>query len=358
MALDFPNSPTAGQLYAAPNGVTYQWSTTYTAWLPLAVTSAGTGDFFATTTALIATGGPTTVVFPTVVTGNSGGWYNTANGRYTPPAGRYLLYGLLNASSTTSAITTSIILRKNGTAILSALGSAGAANLWSMPAFSGEFDANGTDWFDIQSQNGGDRTGVTSWFGAFPISAAGPAAGTGSSWRQIARYVPSGGETQIDFQNIPVDINDLELRFDVIPATNACDISLRGFDGSGTIVTTNYFWALSAVYPQMANGSAPLGYGSTTNTYTATLIMNDPVAGGRISNSSGVNGRATLSNIRSTRNKYVHFQTEYLTDNTTAWYAVVGSGAMQIATTLTGLRLYFTTSNFAAGGAVSLWGSP
>jgi hypothetical protein len=33
-ALDFPNSPTNGQVYAAANGASYQWSTTGSRWLP------------------------------------------------------------------------------------------------------------------------------------------------------------------------------------------------------------------------------------------------------------------------------------------------------------------------------------
>jgi len=356
--LDFPNSPTAGQLYAAPNGVTYQWSTTYTAWLPLAVTSAGTGDFFATTTALIPTGGPTTVVFPTVVTGNSGGWYSTANGRFTPPAGRYAFFAQLTASSTTGAITTLIYLRKNGTAILSAQGSAGAANLWSMPTLFCEFDANGTDWFDIQSQNGGDRTGVTSWFGAYPISAAGPAAGTVGSWRRIARIVPVAGQTNIDFINIPADINDLELRYDLTPAANGGYIYLQMYNAAGALDNGSiYVYMTDHSNHSSAAGSNVTNYPSGGSS-TAILIGGLNTASWGVSSTYSVQGRATINNIREpAHQKYVTYHYVFVDQSNTYYANEVGGAARSTNGALTGLRLY-SSNNFAAGGAVSLYGSP
>src|SRR5262245_45489016 len=217
--IDFPASPTAGQLFVAPNGVTYQWSSTYTAWLPLAVTSAGVGDFSAI---YFGSGLPatlTTLIFPTVVSGNVGGWYSTSTGRYTPPAGRFFMYSGITGGYSAGATQLIIQLRKNGSVMASASGSAttGQANFVAEPTILYQADANGTDWFDVQVQSTSAASNVSGncWFGAFPISAAGPAAGTGSSWRQIARVVPTAGQATIDLQNVPADINDLELRFDL-----------------------------------------------------------------------------------------------------------------------------------------------
>ena len=40
-AIDFPPSPTDGQLFSAPNGVIYQWSAPFTAWLSLGGANSG-----------------------------------------------------------------------------------------------------------------------------------------------------------------------------------------------------------------------------------------------------------------------------------------------------------------------------
>src|SRR5262245_13969476 len=109
MALDFPNSPTAGQLFVAPNGVTYQWASTPSPglWLPLAVTSAGVGDFYANVNATGWPASATTVTNFVVQSGNNGGWFVPATGRFTPPAGRYYLFSggtTGHASSACSAL--------------------------------------------------------------------------------------------------------------------------------------------------------------------------------------------------------------------------------------------------------------
>src|SRR5215475_10107745 len=252
MAIDFPSSPTAGQLYVAPNGVSYQWSTTYTAWLPLSVTSAGVDDFFAQVQTITFTTTPTVIVFTPVVTGNSGGWYSTSTGRYTPPAGRYCLNASIGGGNSTVATTLVIQIRKNGTAILNASLTTGAANFNGTVPIHEIVDANGTDYFEIAgSVAAGASTNISgffSWFSAFPISAAGPATGTGSSWRQIARVVPTAGQATVDFQNIPSDINDLEVRWDVTPTANANDLILQFYDNTGTLDATSGHYVFSYVY--------------------------------------------------------------------------------------------------------------
>src|SRR5262249_23272477 len=140
-------------------------------WVPADVSVAqqatAPGDFLATSTA--ATPAATqTIIFPTVVTGNSGSWYNVANGRFTPPAGRYRISACLGRSmSTGSPGSQQCVLRKNGTALVTGTGTVAGNFFWAQAIVDGEYDANGTDWFDIQC--GGtawDRTPALSWFTA------------------------------------------------------------------------------------------------------------------------------------------------------------------------------------------------
>ena len=361
MALDFPNSPTAGQLYAAPNGVTYQWSSTYTAWLPLAVTSAGVGDFFSNMT---VSGWPATptVYGVTVVTGNAGGWYNVGTGRFTPPAGRYHLFAGGYTGNSTVAIGATISLRKNGTVVNSGSQYAAVANALAQVMVADTLDANGTDYFEIQigASAATNMTGYL-WFGAFPISAAGPAAGTGSSWRRIARVVPVAGQATIDFQNIPADINDLELRFAVSPATNNANLYMRFYDASGVLDATASHYLTMNGYTQLgatAGGSVTSYHWASTSS-AIVFNLNSANWGASNANNSIMDGRATINNIRDIRTKVAHFSLHYVESTQTynAWLTGVGE-RHAVSGAITGLRLSWDTGNFAAGGAVSLYGSP
>ena len=87
-AIDFPASPSIGQAFTAGNGVTYTWN----GLLWVASGASAGGDVYAKNSTGFGIGTTETVVsFNTIVTGNSGGWYNTSNGRFTPPAGRYFI---------------------------------------------------------------------------------------------------------------------------------------------------------------------------------------------------------------------------------------------------------------------------
>src|SRR5215475_8694724 len=134
-----------------------------------------------------------------------------------------------------------------------------------------------------------------SWFAAFPISAAGPAAGTGSSWRQIARVVPTAGQATVDFQNVPADINDLRLHFDVVPTANANSLALTFFDNVGTIdnTATHYQYNVVNASSGMTSGGAPAIQNSVTTTVTNAILLDYGVATRRVQNSSGIRGRIT-----------------------------------------------------------------
>jgi microcystin-dependent protein len=145
-----------------------------TAWVRANVASPG-GDFMAKNNAgfVVPQNVWTTIVWDTVVTGNSGGWYSTSTGRFTPPAGRYLIRSSVIMGSSANATTLNYILRKNGTQIAQGGQVPGTANWYGDPEVEVLIDANGTDWFDVQAT--GNATNITSTansgvFMAFPIS--------------------------------------------------------------------------------------------------------------------------------------------------------------------------------------------
>jgi hypothetical protein len=168
--IDFPSSPTVGQLYTAPNGVTYQWNGTL--WLTNSAGGSGAvqagGGTFAP-----ATGVDVVINFPTVMQGNTGNWLNLVNGRYTPPAGRYFLQVTHGVQAPTGGNGTwTLKPRKNGVVIPNEGASASGGPQFSIPITVGVYvDANGTDYFEwvancasagMANQGGG--------FTAFPLS--------------------------------------------------------------------------------------------------------------------------------------------------------------------------------------------
>ena len=170
MAIDFPASPTVGQLATLTNGVTYIW--TGTLWLASGA-SAG-GDFCANQTssfpAIPASDG--TLILTQVVSGNSPvAYYSTSTGRYTPPAGRYAIQGGYTASGAALQSFT-VSVRKNGTVLQIVNDTCAAVAQWGNPSVAVVVDANGTDWFDLQgsSSAGGGGTVGAMYFQAFPIS--------------------------------------------------------------------------------------------------------------------------------------------------------------------------------------------
>jgi len=130
------------------------------------------GDFFAFGYNVPGIGTtPTTALNIPVLTGNAGGWFNSATGRWTPPAGRYHLYGGYSFYSSSSLILGSIYLRKNGVVITQFNASSGpSANHYGEATTQANVDANGTDWFDLQCYTHIGNSGNMIAFGAFPLS--------------------------------------------------------------------------------------------------------------------------------------------------------------------------------------------
>jgi len=214
--LDFPASPTDGQQFNAPNGILYQWNAAGSVWLAMGgSTSSATisatppsnpfvgqlwwspdlgrlfiyyndgnssqwvpasptapllqsVDFFATGTPALGTTAQVFTLASSV--GNSGAWYNSANGRFTPPAGRYNLFAMIGGLSNAGAIGIIGQLRKNGTVIgPGSSGSSPAANMWGIVPVTAQVDANGTDYFDFLVSCNPAATGSEGYFGAFMV---------------------------------------------------------------------------------------------------------------------------------------------------------------------------------------------
>lgn len=167
--IDFPSAPTDGQLFWASNNVAYQWDAAKGLWL-VAAASNVRGDFFATVASPNAVSGSLAVVlFATVVTGNAGGWYNPANGRFTPPPGRYLLTYTLYANLTAAGHFHSYFY-KNGATIGGAASQYVAASGGNgTVANSIEVDANGTDYFDVRVNATASGTINGANFSAIPV---------------------------------------------------------------------------------------------------------------------------------------------------------------------------------------------
>lgn len=89
----------------------------------------------------------TLVTFPNEDHDN-GGFFNPANGRWTPPAGRYRISAGVLVAGTAAGANNAIILRKNGTQIRQgAVQTTGAGS--TTLVVDGVFYANGTDYFDV-----------------------------------------------------------------------------------------------------------------------------------------------------------------------------------------------------------------
>src|SRR5262245_5705744 len=137
----------------------------------------------------------------------------------------------------------------------------GGANYVGNAHHQGIVDCNGTDVIDVQVYCGvASNVNLPFWFGAFalPGGAQPPPASYGSSWRRLGRVVPTAAQATVDFQNLASDINDLELRWDVLNATNLVNLMLQLYGSSGALDTTtaNYSWAMTAPLYGL-NGTAP-----------------------------------------------------------------------------------------------------
>jgi len=165
-SLDFPSSPTSGQVFTGGNGVQYVWSGTV--WLASGA-SAG-GDFMATNSADFTISTPAVRAWNTVMNGNAGNYYSTSTGRYTPPAGRYLIRSQLKGATSGAGNTIYTAIRKNGVDVGYSLDTATSAGNWAECDFEAIVDANGTDYFENTLWADAVTTSTAGYFLAYPIS--------------------------------------------------------------------------------------------------------------------------------------------------------------------------------------------
>lgn len=186
-------------------------------------------------------------------------------------------------------------------------------------------------------------------------------------WRMITRIVPSAGQATIDINpgTIPADINSLMFEAHALPQTNDVGFFLRFNDGTG--------WDASAAYysnAALSQSNVTIGGNATQTTDTAPpsgtstnqIRMTYNAAGNGVSSTSpeGILVEGRIGNIRQTalRRRGI-FSSYYWQANNNSMNSVVGGFSWQnTAGILQGLRFYFGTGNFAAGGAITLWGSP
>lgn len=95
---------------------------------------------------------------------------------------------------------------------------------------------------------------------------------------------------------------------------------------------------------------------------TANLVVfNYQGAGNGVANNVeyGFSASVNIYNIRDTaRTKKATFSCNYLNGAVTTENTTHGGGHLPISGAITGLRFQFFPGTFAAGGAVTLWGSP
>jgi hypothetical protein len=246
--IDFPASPTNGQVFSATNGVVYVYSTAYSSWLAQnpAPPIGGTGDFLATITG-VSVGTAVTTPTPLVVqSGNSGGWFVPATGRWTPPAGRYFIWAGMTCAPT-GASNCYVFLRKNGTAFISGNTTVTTAAFWGEPTAQYTVDANGTDWFDCQVQSANFATGASStiWFGASPLTGmqgpTGPLpAGALSLYNEVVLAAPATTMAV----TIPANAKAIEIWFMATNVANAVDATgllLNDMQGASVNVGANHY---------------------------------------------------------------------------------------------------------------------
>jgi hypothetical protein len=260
--IDFPNSPSDGQTFLAPTGVQYRWVAASSLWLATSGTTPG-GDFCAYSSAppSLVANTVTQAILNTIYSGNAGGWYNTSTGRYTPPAGRYLLMaGFFATVPSASQLQTS--LRKNGVNLAGAssnlLGVGGQVpnvNWYGDPQGTAIVDASGTDYFDFTIYSGVATPVSSIWFMAFPLSGVqGPAGPVGPGAIGLYSEVVLAASAAEMRVNIPAGAKRIDLQFGTINAGGTNDnLNLNLLNGAA--IVSGSIYGIQSMYG--SGGAAP-----------------------------------------------------------------------------------------------------
>lgn len=332
-------------------------------------------DFCAISSATVNLTGTLALVVPPspAIVGNVGGYYNAATGRYTPPAGRYLINVSTSAYNSGATLGTSVLqLRKNGTVPVSMQGATTPQGYQEIIFVEATVDANGTDYFEIWGNTGassGTLQNLT--FLATPtqglVGPQGPQGppGTGISWRQLAS-VTTIAQAFVDVTALPSDINHIQVMFDIVPTFNDVDLMVQIYDGSGVLDVTpaHYGWVTNTAYNNAPASSASILTTQATASAAVNygIVLDYGASSARVGNQAGnsISGSFTIQNVRDTTKwKKTTSAVSYLASNGVYLANVTGGGFRNIVGAMTGFRLSFIGgSSIAAGGNVTVWGSP
>jgi hypothetical protein len=269
--LDFPASPTNGQLFTGANGVIYQWNAAGGLWL------------------------------------NYGVGMNNAIISSTPPANPV------------------------------------AGQLWWSPDLGQLF----------VSYNDGNST---QWVPASPNAAL----ATQQGFRLLSRQTPSGVGF-VELQNIPTDINEIEVHYHLVPVTNSQNCQVRFYDGTGTLdsATARYTFQVVIASNSQGPGTTPAAMGSTGAGYSAGMVVSYSNVGNQIYNgaNNGIRGHFKIPDRKSVGRVALLGQSTYMMEDGVStifgstWGDWVGPGP------ITGLRMFHSSGNIASG-SFEVWGSP
>lgn len=225
-AIDFPASPVDGQTFPAGNGVVYIYNGTQGIWVTLGQVTSPGADFWAMGSAngLAAF----QILTPAVQVGNAGGYYNVSNGRWTPPAGRYYVWGGVNGGNAGQATQIVVQLRKNGTVFPFFVSQTPAALNWfGDPEMRAIVDMNGSDYIDLSaSANAVLNNGAYCWIGAFPLSFPVTSPTIPGTLQLFSEQVAVGGETALEV-TFPSGARKIELDLS-LRATSNVDPAITG----------------------------------------------------------------------------------------------------------------------------------
>jgi hypothetical protein len=328
-ALDFPVGSTVGQTFSAANGVVYTWNGTLwlassgstvvsdtapvgpavnqlwfnsllgqlliyyndgntSQWVPASpnmnVPTSPGGDFSAVSTASITL--PTSfqvLVLTTINSGNSGGWYNTTSGRYTPPAGRYFLAASLTGQAIGATGIVFAQLTKNGSQIAYGFDTAYSASSTSSVSLSATVDANGTDYFELQAycNVAGSITNSpkTVMFSGFPLSGikgptGNPAAGALTLYNESV-LAASAADIRVTIPTLST-CKKVELEFMITTVGGANGtLALGSMIGSTPDVSVG-------IYSSQTTYSAATGVNAFLNNTNSWLNLTCVYAGGSV----------------------------------------------------------------------------
>jgi len=308
---------------------------------------------------------PNVLIANSVGTGNASGSYNVTTGRYTPPLGRFFIFGTCSAAMSAGALQFNINLRKNGVNIPGAVSweTPSNSNYYSTAKINAVVDANGTDFFDLTITPNANPTTVNVLnFGAFPLSGLkGPTGDQGPpgqlGFRLLSRQSLTGPAADINFQNVPADINDLMFSFDVLPSVNDQTFQFQFYNAAGVLDTgANYACSYFQSWNSLANGTAPSGGGGNGFANTA-IVMSNYAATAAVGTVSGIRGKGFIPNIKASRPRSVEWSANYTDSAGALNRAVNGSGWRSVSGGITGFRLFFG-GGVAIGSTLSVWGSP